>query len=554
MKNMRSAVLAALPCAALFASVGASAAAPDVLFDTVAAPAGVKLAAMPDAAPMTVILSLPLRDRAGAEAYGAAVSEPGNKLYGHYLTPKEFGARFGGDAAAYDFLRNWATAQGLAVGERMDSRTIVSLGGTAAQFARLFSTRFAGFYTPEHGDGYVMLRAPRVPDALAGKIDGVVGLSSAAHYAPLLLKRPVNAALEQGTGPGGGFAPKDIETAYDVPAQVGGKTEILGLFEEGGFYKKDVTFYQNYFKLPAIPVVPRSVDGQSTKPVANGIDIESALDFDSSSAINPALSKIIVYEDGKGSFSSQLVNAFNAMAQDNTAKVISVSYGIDETMQGQAGANAENTALMQLQTQGQTVFVSSGDDGAAGRSGSGLNAPDPGSQPLVTCVGGTTLDTNQANQDWMSETTWGGTGGGVSMFWNIPSWQVVNGVSVAKANGGSSTKRNVPDIAAVADPNTGYAIYLSHEGGWQVYGGTSLSSPIWGGFATIINAARVQAGKARIGFFNPLLYQLGVTETGFHDITQGNNGSPGFKAGKGYDNTTGFGSLDVAKFLPTITQ
>ncbi len=112
----------------------------------------------------------------------------------------------------------------------------------------------------------------------------------------------------------------------------------------------------------------------------------------------------------------------------------------------------------------------------------------------------------------------------------------------------------MPDIAAVADPNTGYAIYLSHEGGWAVYGGTSLSSPIWGGFATIINAARVQAGKARIGYFNPLLYQLGVTETGFHDITVGNNGNPGFKAGKGYDNVTGFGSLDVAKFLPTITQ
>ena len=552
---MKKLYLALLSSAALFASGGAFAAAPDVTFDNVAAPAGVKIAALPDTAQMTVVLTLPLRDRAGAEAYGAAVSDPDSKLYGHYLTPKEFGARFGADSAAYEFLRNWAAAQGLTVGERVESRAIVSLGGTAAQFARLFSTRFAGFTTPEHGDGYVMLNAPRVPDALAGKIDGVVGLSSAAHYAPLLHKR-VDGAVpnEQGTGPGGGFAPKDIETAYDVPAQAGGKTEVLGLFEEGGFFKKDVTFYQTYFKLPAIPVVPRSVDGQSTKPVANGIDIESALDFDSASAINPSLSKIVVYEDGKGAFSTQLVNAFNAMAQDNTAKVISVSYGIDEKMQGQAGAKAENTALMQLQTQGQTVFVSSGDDGAAGRSGSGLNAPDPGSQPLVTCVGGTTLDTNQANQNWMSETVWSGTGGGVSQFWTIPSWQVVNGVSVAKKNGGSSTMRNVPDIAAVADPNTGYAIYLSHEGGWQVYGGTSLSSPIWGGFATLINAARVQAGLARIGYFNPLLYKLGVTETGFHDITVGNNGNPGFKAGMGYDNVTGFGSLDVAKFLPTITK
>ncbi len=432
MKKLHLAALAALPCAALLASAGALAATPDVVIDSFAAPAGVTLAAMPDSTPMSIILTLPMRDRAGAEAYAAAVSEPGNKIYGKYLTPKEFGARFGGDPAAYAFLRNWAAAQGFTVGERVDARTVVALSGTAVQFARLFSTHFAGFTTPEHGDGYVMLNAPRVPDALAGKIDGVVGLSSAAHYALLLKKRPDGVQNEQGTGPGGGFAPKDVETAYDVPAQVGGKTEILGLFEQGGFFKKDVTFYQKFFKLPAIPVVPRSVNGASTKPIANGIDIESALDFDSSSAINPALAKIVVYEDGKDGFSAALVNSFNAMAQDNTAKVISVSYGLDEKMQGQAGANAENTALMQLEAQGQTVFVSSGDQGAAGRSGSGLNAPDPGSQPLVTCVGGTSLFTNQANQDWMSETTWSGSGGGVSMFWTIPTWQVVNGVSVAK--------------------------------------------------------------------------------------------------------------------------
>ncbi|MGK3868231.1 hypothetical protein ABI118_15640, partial [Enterococcus faecium] len=84
--------------------------------------------------------------------------------------------------------------------------------------------------------------------------------------------------------------------------------------------------------------------------------------------------------------------------------------------------------------------------------GSGLHAPDPGSQPLLTSVGGTKLHTG-TGQVYAGEAVWnssaGATGGGVSSVWKIPTWQVVNGVSVAKANGGSSTNRNVPDIAAV---------------------------------------------------------------------------------------------------------
>ncbi len=560
MKITHLSALFALPCAALFASAGASAATPDTVFAAIAAPAGVSLSAVADATPMTVVLAVPMRDRAGAEAYAAAVSQPGNALYGHYLTPKQFGARFGGDAANYEFLRNWAAAQGLTVGERMDARTSLSVEGTAAQFASLFSTSFARFETAEHGDGQVTLSPPRLPSVLAGRVEGVVGLDSAGRYGLLLHRKPAGLP-NVGTGLGGGYAPADVRTAYAVPAQVGGSTEIVGLFEQGGFFPGDVTKYQAQYKLPAIPVTARSVNGASTKPVANGVDIEAALDIDAASGMNPAIPKIIVYEDGKDSFSVALVDSFNAMAQDDTAMVISVSYGQDEVQQGTPGIKAENTALMQLVTQGQTVFVSSGDDGAAGRTGSGLNAPDPGSQPLVTSVGGTRLNTKAATQAFASETVWndlsqgyGATGGGVSSVWPIPDYQVVGGTSVAVANGGSATKRNVPDIAADADPYTAYSIYSQTAGGWVAYGGTSLAAPLWAGFATIINANRVHDGKARLGFFNPLLYKLGVTEMGFHDVKSGNNGSPGYKAGVNYDNCTGFGSVNLTKFLPKVSK
>ena len=560
MSSLRSLLLLSLPAAALLAASGAAAQTSDPAFATLAAPAGARLTAVADATPMRVVLTLPMRDQAGAERYAAAVSEPGNRLYGKFLTPAQFGVQFGADPATYDYLRGWAQANGLAVGERTASRTTLSLGGTAAQFARLFATKFASFQTAEHGDGQLTLVAPRMPAALAGRVDGVIGLTSGGRYGFLARPKPANLP-NVGTGLGGGYAPTDIRSAYDVPPQTSSaRTEIVGLFEQGGFPTSDVTTYEKQYSLPAVKLTPRSVNGASTKPVG-GVEIEAVLDIDSVIGMNPAVPQIIIYEDGKDAFSVALIDSFNLMAQDNTAKVISISYGQDEVMQGTPAVKAEGKALVQLATQGQTVFVSTGDDGAAGRTGSGLHAPDPGSQPMITAVGGTRLVTVPATQKFSSEVVWndlasgnGATGGGVSSVWSIPSYQVQGGKSVAVANGGSSTKRNVPDIAADASPFTAYSIYSRSAGGWVAYGGTSLSSPLWAGMATIINSDRVTAGLSRIGFFNPLLYQLGVVGTGFHDTTSGNNGTPGYKAGPGYDNATGFGSVDLRAFLPTIVK
>jgi subtilase family serine protease len=546
----------ALPAAVLFASGGALAATDDV-FGRIAAPAGVAMTAMPDAAPMRVILSLPLGDAEGAAKFGAAVSDPSNALYGRYLTPAQFGARFGASRSDYEALRKWATSHGLQVAPRTASRTTVSMSGTAGQFAALFGTRFASFQTAAHGAGYVMLKDPQLPAALAGKIDGVIGLESAAEHA--WLARPgQKAAPPVGTGIDG-YAPTDIRTAYDIPAQTNSnKTEVLALFEEGGYPASDMTAYDKHYKLAAVPTKLIGVNGSSTG--ANGATIEVDLDQQSAIGVNPNLAQILMYIDAKGSFSSQLVDSFNQIAQDDQATVLSVSYGLDENQQGKSAVKAENTALTQLQAEGITVFVSSGDDGAAGREGTGLNAPDPGSQPLITSVGGTRLNVTK-KEAWSSETVWndlsegyGATGGGVSEFWKIPKYQIQNGVSVAVANGGSATMRNVPDIAADADPYTPYSEYCGCYGGWIGVGGTSLAAPIWASMATIVNSNRVNAGLPRLGFFNTSLYKLGVTEKKFHDITSGNNGSPGYTAGVGYDNDTGFGSIDLGALMAKLVK
>ncbi len=553
----RSLLAMALPAAVLLASSGALAATPDV-FGRITAPAGVVQTAMPDTAPLYVILSLPLTNEAGATKFGADVSDPDSPIYGHYLTPAQFGARFGANKSDYEALRKWAKSNGLKVGARTSNRTTVSLSGTAAQFASLFNTRFASFQTPAHGDGYVMLKDPQLPKALAGKIDGVIGLESAGDHAWLAHPAKKGANPDVGTGIDG-YAPSDIRTAYDVPTQTNGnKTEVLALFEESGFPDSDMTTYYNQYGLTPVPVTRIGVNGSGTG--SGGATVETDLDLQAAIGVNPNISQILMYIDANGSFSSQLINSFNQIAEDDQATVLSVSYGIDENQQGQTAVKAEGKALKQLQAEGITVFVSSGDDGAAGREGSGLNAPDPGSQPLITSVGGTRLNVT-GQEAWSSETVWndlnqgdGATGGGVSKYWKIPKYQLLKGQSVAVANGGSATMRNVPDIAADADPFTPYSEYCGCFGGWFGDGGTSLSAPIWAGMATIINSNRVNAGLPRLGFFNTALYKIAKKEKNFHDITQGNNGNPGYTAGKGYDNDTGFGSIDLGKLMPNLLK
>jgi kumamolisin len=543
---------------ALLAPMAAKAAVVPAMFDNIRAPAGVTLSAMPDKTEMTVVLSLPMRDEAGARAYGAAVSDPSNPLYGHYLTPAEFGARFGGDPATYEYLRGWAARNGLMVGPRTAGRLAVALHGTAAQFAALFQTKFEQFYTAAHGFGQIAL-TPHLPAELVGRVNGVVGLSSAAQYAPLA-HAAAGPRANVGTGVNGsGYDPSDFRTAYNVPSQASSTaTEVVGVFEEAGFRKSEITQFETSYSLPNVPVTAVSVDGSSTAYNA-GVDLEVVLDIDTIIGQNPDVKEILVYCATESSFSTQLIDAFNTIGDADLAKVINISYGLDENQQGASAVRAEGQALVQLETQGQSVFVSSGDDGAQGREQNGqLNAPDPGSQPLVTSVGGTSLKTVSAGGAYASEVVWNdgstdATGGGVSDVWSIPSYQVINGTSIAVKNGGSATMRNVPDVAADADPNTGASVYCTIYGGWVQVGGTSLAAPLWTSWVSIVNADRVAKGLSRVGFLNPELYPQGSKEgaIGFHDIVSGNNGSPlGFSAGVGYDNVSGFGSLNVGKFIP----
>ena len=527
-----------------------------------------------------VVLALPLSDARGAAEFVRRVSHPGDPLYHQYISPQEFAQRFGGNADDYLALKEWAVANGLRVSQESIGRINLTVRGSVTQFQRIFNTQLNIYRAPDEKEFYSASIKPTVPSVIATKIDSVIGLTGSKQFAPLLRigrrlgESPAEISVggnktispDGGTGPGGTYSAKDLRTAYSIPAFGNlNKKTVVAVFEQGGFDFDDVTKYLDKNNLPHRRVTPVSVDGSPFQVGNADIELEAVLDIDMVIAINPDVEAVLVYQDGWDTFQTGLLDAITQVGDDDKAQVFSISYGQDEGFQGESAMAAENVALQQLAAEGITVTVSSGDNGAYGEGFSyPYNVYDPASQPYVTAVGGTTLFTDP-HQMYLGEQAWndlalaqGATGGGVSSYWAIPAFQStdIGGTYEMTRNGGSATYRNVPDVAAVGDPFTGVGVYSKINGGWLQIGGTSVSSPIWAGYLSIVNAGLHYAGLRTLGFFNPVLYAGGVKAYGWgtpsawlNDIVVGSNGdaflyfNPGYTNGYGYSDTTGWGTI-----------
>jgi kumamolisin len=203
-------------------------------------------------------------------------------------------------------------------------------------------------------------------------------------------------------------------------------------------------------------------------------------------------------------------------------------------------------ALADAAVLGVTVTVAAGDDGSSDGAPDGQPHVDfPASSPHALACGGTRLQANPTTGEVISETVWnngagrGATGGGVSEAFDRPSWQGAAGVPLQHGKPG----RGVPDVAAVADPQTGYRVRV--DGIDAVIGGTSAVAPLWAALVTRL----AQAAQRRLGLVQPLLYGI---PRGFRDITAGSNGA--FTAGPGWDACTGLGVPDGAGLLTALRQ
>jgi len=255
---------------------------------------------------------------------------------------------------------------------------------------------------------------------------------------------------------------------------------------------------------------------------------EIELDVEWAHAIAPG-AKIMLVEANSSS-GNDLLNAINYARNQPGVVAVSMSWGASEFSGEQSYDSYFTTPAGHT---GVTFFGSSGDSGSPGIW--------PAMSSNVVGVGGTSLNVDAAG-DYLGETAWSGSGGGLSPYETAPGYQqgliIHNGNSIISSNG----HRAGPDVAFDADPNTGVAVYGSYGwGGWAQIGGTSAAAPQWAGLMAITDQGRALAGEGSLDGATqtlPDLYQLPAAD--FHDVTAGSNG--GYQAGPGFDLTTGRGS------------
>lgn len=325
-----------------------------------------------------------------------------------------------------------------------------------------------------------------------------------------------------------GYGPAQFKGAYNLSG-LAPSTQTIAVVDAYNHPNilSDLNYYSRYFGLPTMNSCPVST-GTASSPCFQKVDqrgggfypstnaswaLEIALDVEVAHAICQNCNILLVEAD-----SNTYSNLMSAVDRAYTmgANVISNSYGSNE-FSGQTSFDYH------FNRPGRAITFSSGD--------SGYGAGYPASSQYVTAVGGTSLLVNSDNS-YNSETVWDGAGSGCSSYEDKPSWQTDTGCA----------KRTVADVSAVADPNTGAAIYSSvryfGRRGWFKVGGTSLSAPLIAGVYAL--AGGVGSGVQG----NSVPYSQG-NSTNLHDILIGVNGSCGSylcTGGTGYDGPTGLGT------------
>ena len=481
---------------------------------------------------LSLSIGLPLRNRAGLDDLIRQIYDRKSTNYHHYLKPAQFAAQFGPTAGDYQAVVDFARAHGLTVTGTYSNRMIVKVAGSVADIQTAFHTKLHSYRHPREN------RTFYAPDAepsldLAVPVLHISGLDNYLVPHPMNLKQVALGATagptpNDGTGPSGSFMGNDFRMAYVPDTSLTGSGQSVALVQfNSGFYQSDIDAYVAAAGLSAVPIQTILLDGYDGGPgIAND---EVSLDIEMAISMAPGLSSVMVYE---GSSADDILNQ---IATDNQAQQISASwsYPVDDTTA---------QIFQQFTAQGQSFFNASGDSDAWVGP-----IPSPSDNPYITIVGGTTLTMDGAGNAWSSETVWNwgngiGSGGGTSTVYTIPAWQANVDMT---ANGGSTTMRNIPDVAMAADK---VWVYFGNGNG-GAYGGTSCASPLWAAFTALVNQQAAVTGEPAVGFLNPTLYQIGSGpdyNLAFHDITTGDNTSSGsasqYYAAAGYDLCTGWGT------------
>jgi kumamolisin len=492
----------------------------------------------------------------GSSQYGGAALLPGASATSPNTSPYSSPGRYIGPthASSVSFvvllrsstaptcLQHWAGASGLSLSWEAGQQW-ATINGTPRNVDRSFGVSINNYRAPNGSVVFAADRPANVPSGVCNEIAAVGTIHS--FVKPTALDVPQ-----------GGLTQVDLMRAYDaLPLEEQGyygQGHTVVFIEVDGFSMSDLNKFASDMKLPAYNM---TLVGKNP-----GKGDETPMDLETVHEIAPDAHLVFLnLLDVNASVASAYAQTITQSAKHWPGAVFSISLGlceIDAQAYNQADLEALNDAIASVEAKGSTVFASSGDSGGLDCTPSGdagdppqsgfVGVSAPAVLPAVTGTGGTSLTTDSEG-NYVSEATWSepllaqGGGGGISKVFRRPSWQTGDGTGgQIDTNDG----REVPDVSADSDPNTGN--FIIESGNAETGGGTSLASPIWAGMTTLMDQYLQAHHDRPVGFFNPILYHLASSHEAyppFHDVTLGGNDF--YLATPGYDPVTGLGSPDV---------
>ncbi|HEY4363274.1 MAG TPA: protease pro-enzyme activation domain-containing protein [Bryobacteraceae bacterium] len=511
--------------------------------------------------------------------------DPFSPHFRQWLTPDEYADRFGVSTADLAKVTAWLQSEGFELIAPARGRRWIAFNATVQQIQTGFRTEIHKYRV----DGelhFANSTEPSVPEAIQSLVLGVDGLHDfrerhmAVPRLPIPSAPPAHALQATSNGNGGHqLVPGDVWNLYDIApilrAGITGAGQKIAIIDRSDVQLSDISQFRNTFGLPNV-VPQRVLVAGATNPGITSDNAETDLDLDWAGAIAPDAQLVYVFAPSE-------YTAVSYAIDQNLAPVISYSYYPCELNASATVAGNVQALAQQANAQGQTWMACSGDSGAescdsnnysavAGTHGVAISLMN--GVPEITGVGGTTFNEGVANESngkywnvftgnllaatavgYIPEVAWTGSGGGYSVFYLKPDWQIgVPGTPGVSARG-------APDVSFSSDPNhDGYIIF--DNGKQENIGGTSIATPVFAGIVTLLNQ---YLGTNGLGNVNPNLYRLAQSVPSvFHDITSGNNfhlckqGTPncaapltsvGYTAIPGWDAVTGLGSVDAYNLL-----
>lgn len=508
--------------------------------------------------PAQVTLVLTPRNQAQLETLSLSIQDPTSANYRKTLTDSAFSKTFAPDPQTVSAVVTYYKSLGLSLTYQSNTGLVLGFSGTVGQLDTAFATTSQLRSNASGLTGRINVAPYKIPVTFSGLIQGVIGFDQ-------LHRVQNNAARTTATSSTGTVSystPASLRTSYKFPANLTGNGTKVGVVLWAAPNTNDVTRWKTANgikgKLDVLPAGTAASTDDSLRFEAN-MDVQMVL----SAAPDANVRFFVASSNSYDSLATAIQQAI-----DDNVSVITNSWGGCERSMSTATINSYHTIFQNAATKGIPVLFSSGDNGSFDCNSGGATSVAgygqfPASDPLVTSVGGTTLQRDSSTNAWMGETAWSctttdgssdktclqGTGGASSggMAVNIarPGFQsALAPAKEAKFTNTATNTRLQPDISLNADPRSGEKIYYtsSYCNDNCLSGGTSAAAPFLAG---IVALAAQQNGSQTAGL-NTFLYTKFSTAWGYDVVS----GYTGVSAKTGWDYTTGLGSINnVSQFL-----